>query len=66
MQWSFNKGKKGVKFDAKRADWCTHCNFEEMYAKIYQKMVEKGIATKLKQEMAFDRAGNIVYDDSSD
>ncbi len=38
------KAKKGVKFDAKRADWCTHRNFEEMYAKIYQKMVEKGIA----------------------
>jgi hypothetical protein len=60
------KAKKGVKFDAKRADWCTHRNFEEMYAEIYQKMVEKGIATKMEQEMAVDREGNIVDDESSD
>jgi hypothetical protein len=62
MQWSLNKRKKDVKFDAKWADWCTQHNFEEMYAKIYPKMVEKGIATKLEQE----KEGNIVNNDSPD
>ena len=41
------KAKKGVKFDSKRADWCTYQNFEAMYADIHKEMVMGKIAEEL-------------------
>jgi hypothetical protein len=41
------KAKIVVKFDSKRADWCTYQNFKEMYREVYKEMVESGIASKL-------------------
>jgi hypothetical protein len=41
------KSKKAVKFDSKRADWCTYQNFETMYKEVYNEMVKGGIEVKL-------------------
>ena len=38
------RGKRLVKFDAKRAAWCTHDNFQTMYDTVYNEMVTGGIA----------------------
>ena len=54
------KAKKGVKFDSKRADWCTYQNFEAMYADIYKEMVMGKIAEELEQEVWFDKEGDVV------
>jgi len=56
--------KKGVKFDSKRADWCTYKNFEVMYQEVYEQMVECGVATKLDDEVWFNKAGDIVDDET--
>ena len=36
------KAKKGLKFDCKRADWCTYPNFELMYNETYSQGNGKG------------------------
>ena len=38
--WLHVKAKKGVKFDGKRADWCTLRNFEQMYRDVYEEMAK--------------------------
>jgi hypothetical protein len=38
--------KQGVKFESKRADWCTYNNFEAMYEQVYKEMVAGGIAVE--------------------
>lgn len=54
------KAKKGVKFDAKRADWCTYLNFETMYNNVYSEMVEGGIAERLDNPVWLNKEGQIV------
>ncbi len=44
------KSKRAIKFESKRAEWCTYANFEEMYNKVYKEMVKGGIATELATE----------------
>jgi hypothetical protein len=57
------KAKKGVKFDSKRADWCTYQNFELVYQEVYQQMVESGIASKFDAPAWFDKSGNIIEEE---
>ena len=52
--------KKGVKYDSKRADWCTYRTFKEMYDDLYEQMVETGIAVKLDQAVLRNKEGQIV------
>jgi hypothetical protein len=52
--------KKAVKFDSKRADWCTYNNFETMYNEVYEEMVKGGIAWKLNSSVKLNKAGSIV------
>ncbi len=59
----FIKSKKGVKFDSKRADWCTYQNFEIMYKEVYEEMVQCGVASKLDEAVWFSKAGDIVEDE---
>jgi hypothetical protein len=54
------KAKKGVKFDSKRADWCTYLNFEAMYNDIYNEMSLNGIARKLDNTVKLNKDGDIV------
>jgi hypothetical protein len=54
------QSKRSVKFEAKRAEWCTYENFSEMYAHIYEAMVEHGIATKCDTKVKLDKRGEIV------
>ncbi len=54
------KAKKGVKFDSKRADWCTHQNFQLMYQEVYKEIASTGIARKLDSEVFLDKYGNIT------
>ncbi len=49
------KAKHGVKFDSKRADWCSYQNFEDMYRVVYKEMVQSGIASKLAEATLFDK-----------
>ncbi|KAI2504990.1 hypothetical protein MHU86_9433 [Fragilaria crotonensis] len=51
------KSKKAVKFESKRADWCTHHNFSIMYREVYEEMVKGGIATKQTDEIFLNRDG---------
>ena len=59
------KARKGVKFDSKRADLCTHQNFQRMYEEVYGAMVLGGIASKLDTPVWFDKHGNIVEQDTA-
>jgi hypothetical protein len=52
--------KTAVKFDSKRAEWCTYQNMDNMYNEVYEKMVTNGIATKLPEPVWRDQEGNIV------
>ena len=56
------KSKRAVKFEAKRAEWCTYENFSEMYDHIYEAMVMKGIASKVDTKVLLDKEGLIVED----
>ena len=38
--------KRAVRFDSNRDDWCTVKNFELMYQKVYNSMVDCGVAIK--------------------
>jgi hypothetical protein len=58
------KAKKAVKFDSKRADWCTYQNFELMYNEVYEAMVAEGIAMRLESPTLFDKSDHIVEDES--
>jgi hypothetical protein len=42
----FIRVEKAVKFDTKRAEWCTYTNLEEMYEEIYSHLVTSGLAVK--------------------
>ena len=54
------KAKKGIRFDDKRADWCTHANFKSMYEEVYSEMVAGGIAMKLDTPVWLSSVGKIV------
>ena len=47
------KSKKSVKFDYKRAEWCTYANFIMMYREVYKDMVKGGIAVRLLDNKVF-------------
>ncbi len=44
------RSKKAVKFEAKRAEWCTYDNFSTMYDEIYKQMAIRGIASKVDRK----------------
>jgi hypothetical protein len=48
--------------DRNRSTYCTQENFANMYESVYEKMVEAGVAVKFKEEMMFDKEGNITDD----
>ncbi len=50
------KARKGVKFVSKRANWCTHQNFQLIHEEVYEAMVLGGIASKLDTPFWFDKA----------
>jgi hypothetical protein len=52
--------KRWVKFEANRAEWCTYKKFSELYAHIYEAMVEHGIVTKCDTKVKLDERGEIV------
>ena len=58
--WLHVKAKKGVKFDGKRADWCTLRNFEQMYRDVYEEMAKMGIKEKLDEEVWLNKSGDVV------
>ena len=60
------RSKPSVKFEVKRAEWCTYENFSEMYAHIYEAMVEHGIALKCNTKVKLDKAGEIVVEHSDE
>jgi hypothetical protein len=54
------KARKGIKFDSKRADWCTYQNVQLMYEEVYEVIVLGGIASKLDTPVWFDKCGSIL------
>jgi len=52
--------KKAVKFDTKRAEWCTYQNLEEMYNEVYSHLVASGLAVKHEKDLYRDENGNVV------
>ena len=57
------KSKKAVKFDPKRADWCTYQNFQTMYKEVYNEMVKGGIAVKLPSNVFLNKKGDEVQEE---
>jgi hypothetical protein len=51
--------KKAVKFDTKRAKWCTHSNLEEMYNEIYPHLVKLGLAVIHDEALWQNKAGEV-------
>ena len=51
---------RGIKFDAKCADWCTYLYFETMYNEVYNQMVLGGITHKLDVPVWLNKEGQIV------
>ena len=54
--------KKAVKFESKRADWCTFQNFETMYNDVYEEMVRGGIAMKLNAKVKLSKEGGLIVE----
>jgi hypothetical protein len=54
------KSKRAVKFEAKRAEWCTYENFKCMYNGIYKEMARGGIASELSTAAYLNKQGKIV------
>ncbi len=52
--------KKAVKFDTKRAEWCTYPNIEEMYNEVYSHLVVSGLAVKHEEPLWRNEAGEVV------
>jgi hypothetical protein len=59
------KSKKSVKFDYKRADWCTYANFLMMYREVYKEMVKGGIAVRLDDKMYMTKEGETVEENDA-
>ena len=57
------RGKCKVQ-DVNRRTWCTYEHFAAMYDKVYQAMVECGVAQLLQEETMFDKNGVEVLDPS--
>ena len=54
------RSKRAVKFEVKRAEWCTYDNFLQMYEGVYKEMAECGIASRLETKVRVDKKGSIV------
>ncbi len=55
------RSKRSVKFEAKRAEWCTYDNFSSMYDEIYKQMANRGIAcNKVNWKLLLSKDGEIV------
>jgi len=54
------KARKGIRFDDKRADWCTHIYFKSMYKEVYREMVAGGITMKLHTPAWLISVGKII------
>ena len=59
------KSKKAVKFESKRAEWCTYHNFSTMYREVYEEMFKGGIATKHTDKVYLSIDGEITANASS-
>ena len=55
--------KQGVKFESKRADWCTYNNFEAMYEQVYKEMVAGGIAVESPKKECLNKEGVVVLEE---
>lgn len=52
--------QKREAFPQSRSEWCTPENVKEMYIRIYDQLVESGIAEKLEEGVYMDKDGNEV------
>ena len=59
------RSKKGVKFESRRADWCTHHNFRTMYDEVYSEMVKGGIAVKYDDSSWVSKDGKRLNNDTN-
>jgi hypothetical protein len=56
------RSKRSVKFEAKRAEWCTYENFSKINNHICNAMVTKGIASKVDTKVLLGKKGSILED----
>jgi hypothetical protein len=54
------RAKRAVKFDTKRAEWCTYQNIQEMYDEVYSHLVSTGLAIKHDKPVWRNEAGEVV------
>ena len=57
--------KKGQKYELDRATWSTYANFHQMYAQVYEMMVEAGVAFEREVPAWMNAAGDIVEEDEA-
>jgi hypothetical protein len=54
------RSKRPVRFEAKRAEWCTYINMQVMYDEIYSQLVEVGLAVRHPEPVWHYKDGNVV------
>jgi hypothetical protein len=54
------RGKKSVKFDDKRAQWCTYDNMLDMYTEVYKDLCSAGLACEHEEPVWRNAEGEIV------
>jgi len=52
--------KRAVRFDTKRAEWCTYQNLKEMYDEVYTSLVSSGLAVKHDEALLRNASGEVV------
>jgi hypothetical protein len=57
------RSKKPVRFETKRAEWCTYQNMLEMYNEVYSHLVEEGLAVKHPEPTWRDGNGDVVVEE---
>jgi hypothetical protein len=54
------RSKRSIKFEAKRAEWCTYNNFSAMSDEIYEQMANRGVACKVNWKLLLSKDREIV------
>ena len=62
LKWNKHSvtSKKAVKFDNKRAEWCTYMNMKGMYNEVYISLASTGLAVKHEAPAFRNEAGEVV------
>ena len=58
------RSKRGQKYELDRASWSTYSNFYQMYAQVYQQMVDTRFAVDIEPQWQY-ASGTIILEDDA-